>query len=112
MAGFGVLLCGVLLLNVRRLRRVFQVRRLLNNPARAPETAATILYSRMLHRLGRRGWRKLPQHTPKEFVETIADPKLRQPVAAFTAHYERARFGNSAQDAQALPEIYEEIRKS
>ena len=66
----------------------------------------------MLQSLGRRGWRKLPEHTPKEFVGSIGDPKLRGPVAAFTDHYERARFGSSAEDAQALPEIYEEIRKS
>ncbi|MFZ3212963.1 MAG: DUF4129 domain-containing protein, partial [Terriglobales bacterium] len=71
-----------------------------------------IWYGRMLRSLGRRGWRKLPEHTPKEFVGTIRDPNLRGPVETFTDHYERARFGNSAQDAQALPEIYEEIRRS
>ncbi len=108
----GVIALAILLLNLRRLRRMVRVRRLVRNPASAPQAAASIWYGRMLRSLGRRGWHKLPEHTPKEFVGTIRDVKLRGPVAAFTDHYERARFGKSAQDAQALPEIYEEIRKS
>jgi len=108
----GAIALAILLLNLGRLRRVARVRRLLRNPASAPQAAAGIWYARMLRSLGRRGWRKLPEHTPKEFVETIGDTKLRGPVEAFTEHYERARFGNSADDAQALSEIYEEIRKS
>jgi len=108
----AVIALVILLLNIGRLRRMVRVRRLVRNPASAPQAAASIWYGRMLRSLGRRGWRKLPAHTPKEFVGTIRDPKLRGPVASFTDHYERARFGNSADDAQALPEIYEEIRKS
>jgi len=108
----AVIALVILLLNIGRLRRMVRVRRLVRNPASAPQAAASIWYGRMLRSLGRRGWRKLPAHTPKEFVGTIRDPKLRGPVASFTDHYERARFGNSANDAQALPEIYEEIRKS
>jgi len=108
----AVIALVILLLNIGRLRRMVRVRRLVRNPASAPQAAASIWYGRMLRSLGRRGWRKLPEHTPKEFVGTIRDPKLRGPVASFTDHYERARFGNSANDAQALPEIYEEIRKS
>jgi len=108
----GAIGLAILLLNLGRLRRGMQVRRLVRNPASAPQAAASIWYARMLRSLGRRGWRKLPEHTPKEFVGTIRDAKLRGPVEAFTDHYERARFGNSPQDAQALPKIYEEIRKS
>jgi hypothetical protein len=108
----GVIALVVLLVNFGRLRRMVRVRRLARNPASAPQAAASIWYGRLLRSLGRRGWRKLPEHTPKEFLGTIRDPKLRGPVAAFTEHYERARFGNSARDAQALPEIYEEITKS
>jgi transglutaminase-like putative cysteine protease len=108
----GAIALLVLLLNLGRLRRMVRVRRLARNPARVPQAAASIWYGRMLLSLGRRGWHKLPEQTPKEFVRTIDDPTLRGSVAAFTDHYERARFGSSAQDAQALPEIYEEIRKS
>jgi hypothetical protein len=108
----GVIALAILLLNLGRLRRVVRVWRLVRDPASAPQAAASIWYARMLRWLSRRGWRKLPEHTPREFVGTIGDPKLRRPVAAFTDHYERARFGNSAGDAEALPGIYEEIKKS
>jgi len=108
----GVIALLALLVNLGRLRRVARVRRLVRHPASAPQAAASIWYTRLLRSLGRRGWRKLPEHTPKEFVRTIGDPRLRGSVAAFTDHYERARFGNSAEDAQALPEIYEEVRRS
>jgi hypothetical protein len=111
MSGTALFICALLLLNFARLRRSLRIWMLLRRPARAPEMTATVFYSRMLRRLGRRGWRKLPEHTPNEFAQTITDPKLRDPVAAFTAHYERARFGNSAEDARALPDIYEQIRK-
>jgi len=108
----GVTALLVLLLNLGRLRRMVRVKLLVRNPAAAPQAAASIWYSRMLRRMARRGWQKLPGHTPQEFVETIDDPQLRGPVRAFIDHYERARFGNSGPDAQALPEIYEEIKKS
>jgi protein-glutamine gamma-glutamyltransferase len=108
----GVIALAILLLNLGRLRRMLRVRRLVRNPASAPQAAASIWYARMLRSLGRRGWRKLPEHTPQEFLGTIGDPRLRRPVSAFTDHYERARFGNSAEDAEALPEIYEEIKKA
>jgi hypothetical protein len=42
-------------------------------------------------------------------VKKIEDDRLREPVARFTAVYESARFGNSADDAQRLPELYEEV---
>lgn len=102
----------VLLLNLGRLSRAVRVQRLARNPARAPQAAASIWYSRMLRRLSRRGWRKLPEQTPQEFARTIGDPQLRRPVEIFIDHYEHARFGNSGQDAAALPEIYEEITRS
>ena len=108
----GVTALLVLLLNLGRLRRMVRVKLLVRNPAAAPQAAASLWYSRMLRRLGRRGWHKLPGHTPQEFVETIDDPQLRGPVRTFIDHYQRARFGNSGADAQALPEIYEEIKKS
>jgi hypothetical protein len=59
--------------------------------------------------LARRGWRKSPAHTPSEFLICIPDEATRKSVAEFTQHYESARFGGSAEDAQRLPELYEEI---
>ena len=47
--------------------------------------------------------------TPREFVERIEDSALRDGVEEFTRHYESARFGDSAEDAGRLPELFEEI---
>jgi hypothetical protein len=63
----------------------------------------------MTHLVAQQGWRKSPGQTPSEFVKSIEDPTLRQPVEEFTRRYEHARFGDSAEDARRLPEIYEEI---
>jgi hypothetical protein len=50
-----------------------------------------------------------PGNTPQEFVKKIDDERLRTRVAQFTQAYESARFGNSADDAERLPELYEEV---
>ncbi len=63
----------------------------------------------MVRLLGKRGLKKSPVQTPAEFVTLVDDPNLRQSVAQFTEHYERARFGDSAGDAKRLPELYEEV---
>ena len=59
--------------------------------------------------MARQGFRKSPAQTPEEFVAAIEDRRLQGSVARFTEHYERARFGESAEDAERLPELYEEI---
>ncbi|MGH9571633.1 MAG: DUF4129 domain-containing protein, partial [Candidatus Angelobacter sp.] len=89
--------------------RSFERARTLRNPERAPRAAATYWYLRLLKKLGRRGLRKEPAQTPAEFAGSITDAATRKDVAEFTVHYERARFAESAQDAQRLPELYEEI---
>ncbi len=63
----------------------------------------------MTRRLRRRGWHKMPEQTPAEFAARIDEPGLRKRVAEFTRIYENARFGNSAEAAQHLPELYEEV---
>jgi hypothetical protein len=68
-----------------------------------------VWYERMTRVLARRGWRKSPAQTPKEFASVISDAVLRERVVRFTAHYESARFGESAADAGKLPELFEEI---
>ncbi len=104
----GLILITVLL-NLRRLLRFVADFRLTRNPGRAPEAAASLWYRRMTRTLARRGWPKLPSQTPTEFTGSISDPALRASVAAFTTHYERARFADSATDAQRLPVLYESI---
>ena len=107
----GVLVTLVLALgaNLRRLLRMLERRRFATHPEKAPRAAATIWYEKMIRLMGRKGWRKRPFQTPTEFVRSIDDPFLREPVEEFTRRYERARFGDSAEDASRLPEIYEEV---
>jgi hypothetical protein len=99
----------LLLINARRLWRALRRRRMAAHPEKSPRQAATIWYERMVRLLARRGWRKSPAQTPGEYVISIEDAALREGVARFTRHYEHARFGESAEDAQRLPEVYEEI---
>jgi hypothetical protein len=89
--------------------RGWQAARLRKNPARAPKYAASFWYMRLLKRLARRGMRKTPAQTPGEFASSISDPNVREDVVVFTEHYERARFDESVEDAQRLPELFAEI---
>jgi transglutaminase-like putative cysteine protease len=108
--GFGVaVMILILLANAGRLRRGWRNRRTASWPAQAPQLAASIWYTRMTRATARRGWRKLPAQTPQEFVETIDEDSLRQCVDRFTRHYVRARFAQSTEDAERLPELYQEI---
>ena len=95
--------------NARRFWRALRNQRLAARPEKSPSLAATIWYERMTRMLARQGWSKSPAQTPAEFLVCIQDEAIREPVAKFTQHYESARFGGSAEDAQRLPELYEEI---
>ncbi len=55
------------------------------------------------------GWRKSPSQTPLDFVAAIQEENLQKKVAKFTRAYESARFGQSADDAQSLPELYKDL---
>ncbi len=109
MTGVLALVLIALVVSSRRILRAFTLRRLASNPAKAPQAAATIWYSRMTHTVGKKGFRKEAAQTPQEFVASISDPQLKNSVATFTRHYEHARFGQSRQDAARLPELYEEV---
>ena len=107
----GALVGLVLLLlgNVGRLARWMHEMWLRAHPERSPEQAASMWYERMARTVARHGVHRTPALTPQEFVRKIEDNRLREPVARFTNVYESARFGNSADDAQKLPELYEEV---
>jgi hypothetical protein len=108
----GSVLASGLLLVLPNLRQIIQGlanRRLRAHPDRAPRESAALWYERMLQRLARRGWRKAPGQTPHDFVGAIQEPVLQKKVATFTRAYESARFGQSVEDARALPELFEEI---
>ena len=84
--------------------------RVARRPGRSPHEAASIWYGRMLKQTAKRGWQKTPAQTPEEFALSIQDPGLQRQISRFTERYERARFGNSAEDALELPRLYDRIR--
>jgi transglutaminase-like putative cysteine protease len=107
--GAGIAILLLLLGNAARLARIIHEKRLRSHPERFPEQAASMWYERMARSLARWGMQRQPGNTPQEFVKKIDDERLRTRVAQFTQAYESARFGNSADDAERLPELYEEV---
>ena len=107
--GAGVVLVLLLLGNLGRIAHLLHEKWLQAHPERSPEQAAAMWYQRMARALARRGLQKPAAQTAQEFVKKIEDSRLREPVARFTAVYESARFGNSAEDVKRLPELYEEV---
>ena len=95
--------------NLSWMVRTLRSRLIARRPSRAPQVAASIWYGKMLKRVARKGYMKKPTQTPAEFVKAIPEVILRERVGKFTDRYERARFGDSAPDAEQLPELYEEI---
>ena len=102
----------LLIISLPRLLLLLQKVRLARSPRQAPQLAASIWYERMLRQTAKLGWTKSPAQTPDEFASVITDQKIQHHVSDFTEHYERARFGNSAEDASRLPELYEEIKSA
>jgi protein-glutamine gamma-glutamyltransferase len=107
--GFSLALALLLLGNLGRIARSWHENWLRTYPERSPEQAAAMWYQRMSRAAAKRGMNKSQAQTPQEFVRTIADQRWRRPIAQFTDIYEAARFGNSAEDARRLPELYEEV---
>lgn len=85
--------------------------RLARRPSLEPHSAASVWYEKLLKLLSKRGIRKLPTQTPQEFLKAIPAEPVRRHFASFTLHYERARFGDSAEDAEKLPELYREVEE-
>jgi protein-glutamine gamma-glutamyltransferase len=109
--GWVVGLAAVLLtlVNLRHLVGEIRARGLRAHPERAPRESAALWYDRMVNRMARLGWRKSPSQTPLDFVAAIQEAALQKKVARFTRAYESARFGDSVDDAQSLPELFLEI---
>jgi transglutaminase-like putative cysteine protease len=108
-AGVLTALGLLLTINARRFWRAFRRGRLAAHPEKSPRQAATLWYERTTRMIARRGWLKSPAQTPAEFLTSIEDAALRDTMAQFTRSYEGARFGESAEDAQRLPELYQEV---
>ncbi len=72
---------------------------------------AALTYHRFLKILGKKGFRKLPAQTPREFGLSIAGTGLGPEVQEFTHLYNYARFGQSAVSLSRLRGLLEGIRK-
>jgi hypothetical protein len=71
---------------------------------------ATLEYQQMLRLLARRGVKKAPGQTPREFAAGIARPELAAPVGELTALYEAARFGAQALESRQMTSLIVRIR--
>jgi protein-glutamine gamma-glutamyltransferase len=109
-AAIALLALGFALLNLRRMTRAIINIRVARAPASSPRLAAAVWYERMVRSAAKLGYHKQASQTPHEFVETIREESLRRSVENFTRAYERARFGDSPEDAKCLPEIYEQVK--
>jgi protein-glutamine gamma-glutamyltransferase len=107
--GLAIVLVVLVFVNLDRILRAFRERGLRAHPGRLPQKAAAMWYERMTRVVARNGLSRSPAQTPREFLGKIADDRLHGPVERFTVVYESARFGNSAEDAAKLPELYEEV---
>lgn len=108
----GAFLAGgllIVLINAGPILRAIRAYQFRTHPERAPGEAAALWYARMLRVLARRGWRKSPSQTPQDFASAIQDPGLQKAVTTFTRTYEAARFGQSIEDAKALPSLLEQV---
>lgn len=76
----------------------------------------TLYYQQMLRLLAKRGWKKTPGQTPREFATTLcALPEaapIVPPVQAVTSIFEAARYGSAAVDFPQLAAQLEALRRS
>ena len=113
-AATGVLLAAIvslLFLQRDRLRQLWHRRAQLSRASqgRAEASDATLLYSRMLALLDRRGYRKPAWLTPREFAQTIRDAELSRLVAELTAAYNQLRFGAQSSAAPTMALVLRRI---
>jgi len=105
----GLALLAVLIV-LPRLVQSIRISLAARNRRGSPQRAATVWYARMTRVAARRGHRKLEAQTPAEFAAAVSTPSLGDAVRRFTTHFERARYGNSAEDAERLPELLEQVK--
>ncbi len=80
-----------------------------NGRALSPHEA-TLLYSRLLAALRRKGFRKGAAQTPLEFAASLPPPELAARVREFTSLYNHARFGEEISPGGRLAELLREVR--
>ena len=73
---------------------------------------AALEYSEMLRLLEKRGWKKSPSQTPREFVSSLPGGVLSAPVAQLTELYQSARFGSHPARIERMSSLLRVIRDS
>ena len=74
---------------------------------------ATLTYQRLLQTLQKRGFRKTPSQTPREFALSILTTPLGPGVMEFTKLYNTLRYGQASVSLARFRQMLEEIsRKS
>ena len=72
---------------------------------------ATLSYNRFLKTLRKKGYRKPPSQTPREFAYSFVSTRLSWPVLEFTRLYNALRFGQAKVPLGHLRKLIEDIRK-
>ena len=73
---------------------------------------ATLTYTRFLRALGKKGFRKPPAQTPREFAASFLGTRLDPPVGEFTRLYNALRFGQAPVSLTRLRALLREITAS
>jgi transglutaminase-like putative cysteine protease len=73
---------------------------------------ATLTYSRFLRTLQKKGYRKPPSQTPREFALSFVGTPLNWAVVEFTRLYNALRFGQSRVSLARLRQLLEDIGKT
>jgi hypothetical protein len=92
-----------------RIARWLRVRRVQRGEAQASD--ATLLYTRMLDALEKRGFRKPAWVTPAEFAGMVARSEVGALVAGLTHSYNQCRFGGRREEAPRMLELLERIER-
>jgi protein-glutamine gamma-glutamyltransferase len=106
----GILLAGALAIWWLRRRRARRGQPHMSR-ARAGSVDATLLYSRMLRILKRRGFQKPPWFTPGEFAASLPRGAMGVSVTEFTAAYNAWRFGGRTEVAPRLSALLDELER-
>lgn len=72
---------------------------------------ATLTYTRFLKTLAKKGFRKSPAQTPREFAASFVGSRLSWPVLEFTRLYNALRFGQAQVSLARLRALLEDIAR-
>ncbi len=106
-----VLAAGGLYVLAPKARKLWRIRRRFSRARSGGVVAsdATLLYSRMLDILGRRGYRKPAWFTPWEFVRCLPPSETAEAAAVLTAAYHDLRYGGRPEAASRMIELLDRL---